>query len=374
MNSSFSYNPENVFSPIAHILPREKSFIYAVTNIDYPVILPADDSNKNDFDYKNSSSSSRKQRVKYASPKDLPKYSKCIAKTFPSEIRETHAFFSQHPWRFVVQSINAPVFSRAKIACFADILIPAEYHAAEARRMQEFVDVVEWKDKLNVLFWRGSTTGGVYDYGTGWRRFHRTRLIDWERKFRARFPWMVFDAGKTQDSALWALKNSSLCLPLSNQNRNDCLLGTVAVDVGFNVVMNAMSLSFIESFIKEYPYKSYVQHKTATRFKYLLVVDGNTWPGRMQWYLSTKSVVLYAGVFHDFFMSQLVPWVHYVPVRLDFSDLDEKLVWLVLHDDSARKISENARKLVSGVNSLEAMQCYTGLAFLEYSWLYNDES
>jgi len=36
------------------------------------------------------------------------------------------------------------------------------------------------------------------------------------------------------------------------------------------------------------------------------------------------------------------PWVHYVPVAHDLSDLFEIIDWLRENDDKAKKISENA--------------------------------
>ncbi|KAI8611735.1 hypothetical protein BC830DRAFT_1139896 [Chytriomyces sp. MP71] len=69
-------------------------------------------------------------------------------------------------------------------------------------------------------------------------------------------------------------------------------------------------------------------------------------------------------------MWKLEPWVHYVPVEVDLSDLDERIQWLRKNDKAARQISLNAQKFIKGVNTISAMQCYSGLVFLEYSRLY----
>lgn len=44
----------------------------------------------------------------------------------------------------------------------------------------------------------------------------------------------------------------------------------------------------------------------------------------------------------DYIHDQIHPWVHYVPVREDLTDLMEKLEWAETHQDEARRISENA--------------------------------
>ncbi|KAJ3006259.1 UNVERIFIED_CONTAM: F-actin-capping protein subunit alpha [Siphonaria sp. JEL0065] len=213
-------------------------------------------------------------------------------------------------------------------------------------------DSVPWESKTIVLFWRGSTTGGRYEEGSQWRLFHRTRLLEWEKGFARRFPESVCDAGKM----------------------NDCegkeTHGKVLVDIGINMPANAED-DFVKKYIhKMYWYKSYLSFQDTLKMKYLLVVDGNTWPGRLQWYLGTNSVVLYNGIFVDYFMAKLVPWTHYVPVERDFSDLEEKILWLQQNDDKAKQISLNAQKLVKPLNRVSAMECYTGLLMLEYSNIY----
>jgi hypothetical protein len=45
----------------------------------------------------------------------------------------------------------------------------------------------------------------------------------------------------------------------------------------------------------------------------------------------------------EFFQSQLQPWVHYVPVARDFSDLNSRLQWLGDHQVEAQKIGEAGR-------------------------------
>jgi hypothetical protein len=50
-----------------------------------------------------------------------------------------------------------------------------------------------------------------------------------------------------------------------------------------------------------------------------------------------------ADPYVEFFQSQLQPWIHYVPVARDFSDLNARLEWLGDHQAEAQKIGEAGR-------------------------------
>jgi len=44
----------------------------------------------------------------------------------------------------------------------------------------------------------------------------------------------------------------------------------------------------------------------------------------------------------QWFYSEMKPWVHYVPVAHDLSNLTQSIVWLRQNDAKAKQISENA--------------------------------
>ncbi|KAI8613687.1 lipopolysaccharide-modifying protein [Chytriomyces sp. MP71] len=142
------------------------------------------------------------------------------------------------------------------------------------------------------------------------------------------------------------------------------------VDVGFHATYQC-STAVCQELKQRYPLKEKVSLEKTLEFKYLLVVDGNTWPNRIQQYIETNSVVLYNGIFEDWFLGQLKPWVHYIPVRVDLADLEEKLEWLQAHDEEAKRISKNARMFARGYNDIAQIKCYLGLLFVEYARLYD---
>jgi hypothetical protein len=79
-------------------------------------------------------------------------------------------------------------------------------------------------------------------------------------------------------------------------------------------------------------------------YKYTLIIDGACIASSLQWTLASGCVpVLITHPGNDWwFKRYLCPMKHYVPVAYDLSDLEERLAWLVSHDEEARTIAENA--------------------------------
>lgn len=55
----------------------------------------------------------------------------------------------------------------------------------------------------------------------------------------------------------------------------------------------------------------------------------------------------------DFFYSEMKPYVHYVPVKQDLSDLKEKFDWCEAHIEDAQRISQHATDLALRLGSEE---------------------
>ena len=89
----------------------------------------------------------------------------------------------------------------------------------------------------------------------------------------------------------------------------------------------------------------------SNQYKYQIDIDGNTnaWSALFQKLLSGSAVLKVAspGNFRQWYYDELIPWVNFVPVKSDMSDLVEKIHWLIEHDDEAMQIGVNGRKLAS---------------------------
>ena len=95
------------------------------------------------------------------------------------------------------------------------------------------------------------------------------------------------------------------------------------------------------------------------KFKYIVNVQNNGFADRLWRILALKVVVLQEmHAFREFFYDMLIPWVHYVPIKTDLSDLCEKIQWAKDNDDKARIIAENAHEFVRNQLSLDNINLY----------------
>jgi hypothetical protein len=67
----------------------------------------------------------------------------------------------------------------------------------------------------------------------------------------------------------------------------------------------------------------------------------------------------------------LLPYVHYIPVLPDLSDLEEKVEWAIDNDEAARKIQAAGRLMAERVMTDDQNDCYFSAVLLEWARLWN---
>lgn len=200
------------------------------------------------------------------------------------------------------------------------ILIP-DYSFIRTRGYEEtkilyMKNNVPWEQKKPIVFWRGATTG-ISPTGL-WKDLQRIRLCE--------------------------IARNSI-----NQN---------IFDIGVSDIVQLSKQDAIQ--IKGLGYlKQYVPIKLANSYKYLVDVDGNTnaWSALFQKLLSGSVVLKVASPsnFKQWYYDELIPWVNFVPVKSDMSDLVEKVQWLLEHDEEARQIGENGARLANKLTYSEEL-------------------
>ncbi|XP_078732599.1 protein O-glucosyltransferase 1 [Lampetra fluviatilis] len=95
------------------------------------------------------------------------------------------------------------------------------------------------------------------------------------------------------------------------------------------------------------------------QYKYLFNFRGVAASFRYKHLFLCGSLVLHVGDdWHEFFYQQLRPWVHYVPVQQDLSDVREVLEFVKNNDDVAREIAERGQKFILDHLRMEDVSCY----------------
>lgn len=152
--------------------------------------------------------------------------------------------------------------------------MPSDYHLNARPPSRRF----SWKDKVFKAIWRGSATGGLYNsFIPDFRDYHRQRLV-------------------------------SLCANISNCDAKFTGYGTCG-DVCY-----AMKIYYGRS-ARQIPIWS------QSVAKIMIDIDGNTYSGRFPQLLYLGSAVFKIKAFEDVATMMSEPWKHYVPIKMDLSDL-----------------------------------------------------
>jgi hypothetical protein len=90
--------------------------------------------------------------------------------------------------------------------------------------------------------------------------------------------------------------------------------------------------------------------KSMLMFKGLIMLEGNDVSSGLKWALYSNSVVLMPKpVYTSWAMEELLqPWVHYIPIDpLSTTDIDDKMQWILDHDEEAQRIARNGHLWIS---------------------------
>lgn len=97
------------------------------------------------------------------------------------------------------------------------------------------------------------------------------------------------------------------------------------------------------------------------QYKYILDIDGraSTWDGTA-WKLNSGSVLLKTkSHWRQWFYYDFLPWIHYVPIATDFSDLREKYEWCESHPEECEIMIRNCLELFQTIYRFQNAVEYT---------------
>ena len=211
-----------------------------------------------------------------------------------------------------------PIFSKSATDKFADLLIPNEddwrrvsnkffrEECSDSYRQEKLEKLnYDWKTKKPVCIFRGSATGCGITLDTNMRLKAADLSLDYPK---------ILDAGITK----WNSK------PKKYKNKPIMIIN----EAGFRFKLASM-----------------INDVEKSGFKYILNIDGHVSACRLSTELGMNSVILLVqSKYKLWFSDLLIPYIHYIPIMSDLSDLIEKIKWCIKNDKKCEEIAKNARE------------------------------
>ena len=89
--------------------------------------------------------------------------------------------------------------------------------------------------------------------------------------------------------------------------------------------------------------QNYMSLPDLIKYKYLIDIGGNGYSGRLKLLLfSKRPLILVDRNYIEYFQNDLIPYVHYIPVKIDLSDLLEQVNWIKNNYEKSIEIANNA--------------------------------
>ncbi|XP_049426509.1 protein O-glucosyltransferase 1 [Epinephelus fuscoguttatus] len=106
------------------------------------------------------------------------------------------------------------------------------------------------------------------------------------------------------------------------------------------------------------------------KYKYLFNFRGVAASFRLKHLFLCGSLVFHVGdEWQEFFYPQLQPWVHYIPVQQDLSDVRELLQFVKENDDIAQEIATRGKEFILDHLRMQDVSCYWERLLTEFSRL-----
>ncbi|KAG5719518.1 KDEL motif-containing protein 1, partial [Termitomyces sp. T112] len=125
---------------------------------------------------------------------------------------------------------------------------------------------------------------------------------------------------------------------------------------------------------RRYEWRRRQGSKESGQFKYIIDVDGNAWSSRFKRLITSNSLVFKATVYPEWLFDRIEPWVHYVPVQVDYSDVYDALAFFRgglygedRREELARTIANEGRAWSRTFWRKEDITAYVYRLILEYA-------
>lgn len=186
-----------------------------------------------------------------------------------------------------------------------------------------------------------------------------------QKQYRFPTPWhekkpVAVFRGTSTGSGLTPETNMRIRIALMSQETNLLDAGITKWNLRPRKIKDCPQIdTFDDELLNSIPLVPYLDIEEQSRFKYIVNIDGHVAAFRLSMELATKSVILKVeSEFKLWYSSLLRPYVHYVPVKADLSNLLEQIEWCQQHDAECEGIAQNAQMFYETVLSKEGILNY----------------
>ncbi|KAJ7584213.1 glycosyl transferase family 90-domain-containing protein [Mycena floridula] len=281
------------------------------------------------------------------------------------ELLYHHGQFLAHHYGPKPEMTLVPQFSYCATTVHHDIRIPTPYDWLDDIAPSENPGWLRRKDAR--LLWRGINTGILYAEDMRWRASHRTFLVQTANDLNGTIDVLL--SPSTPANPVGSPKS------ISKSSLNPALF-----DIGFSGDPLCASASVCQALQKMFTWTRKMLFSEAIVYRYVLDVDGNGWSGRFKRLMTSKAVVFKSTVYPEWYMERIAPWLHYVPVQVDLSDLHDALIFFRgdahghgAHENLARKIALEGRNWSRTFWRREDLVAYFFRLILEYARLMSPD-
>jgi len=104
------------------------------------------------------------------------------------------------------------------------------------------------------------------------------------------------------------------------------------------------------------------------KYKFILCLEGNDVASNLKWVMSSNSIaVMPKSKYETWFMEgTLIPNHHYIAIKDDYSDLEERLNHYIQHPDEAKKIIQNAHEYIKPFKNKKTEKLISLLVLQKY--------
>ena len=151
---------------------------------------------------------------------------------------------------------------------------------------------------------------------------------------------------KKIQNCVWRGANSGYFFdkPTNRACRSDLVLNYGKND-NYNIGLSDVKYNYSGKEPLEYNIEEFVKPKLSIKeqlnYMFVISVEGNDFATNLSWIMLSNSVPLMPVPYVETWKMEqkLIPYIHYVPLNNDFSDLDEKMEWCLANLDKCEEIA-----------------------------------